>query len=394
MKVKKTFRVLAALPLGSASGRKILNGVHRFLGEGYDWDIELLRRDLSFQQIFHPDFPTAEFDGILVAYAETPEMKRRHLQMNLPAVFVDYPDPIRNRLPRRAFVHDDERSIANAAALCLLAAGNCRAFGYVPSRTPTLWSDMRERAFAREIGKAGHSVKVFRGDGQNRLQLTQWLQALEKPAAVLAAFDDRAVDVLEACRGAGISMPGEVAVLGIGNDELVCEATLPPLSSVAVDFELQGYRAARELHALMLGGRSPRREIRIGARETILRQSTSNSQTAARLADRAMTIIRERALTGISSRDVVSQLQVSRRLADLRFRQVFRKSMLQAITELRLQEVKRLLLATALSADQIAGRCGYRNAEVLRVLFKRATGLTLRQWRIQAQGAAPTDAQQ
>ena len=60
-------------------------------------------------------------------------------------------------------------------------------------------------------------------------------------------------------------------MLGIGNDEPLCDAAAPPLSSVAIELANQGYRAARELHALILGGRSTRADIRFGAAETVAR---------------------------------------------------------------------------------------------------------------------------
>ena len=381
MKRQKIFRVIAALPLGAASGRKILNGIYRFLGEGYMWDIELVRRDNDFASLFRGDFAADEFDGMVVAFAEDAERRRKQANIDLPTVFVDYPDAVRAALPRHAFVQEDEAAIAETAAEHLLASGSRASFAFVPSRAKTEWSDRRQSAFAREMKKAHRGVRVFGGDGGDRDALAEWIMALPKPASILAAFDDRGADVLEACRRCGLSVPSDVAVLGIGNDEPICDAAVPPLSSVDVEFAAQGYRAARELHALMLGGRNPRVDIRFGASGVVARASTVGARAPSGLAIHAMEFIRENALRGISARDVVEHLRVSRRLADMRFREAHGKSMLEAILEMRLGEAKRLLAHTGLSVSDVASRCGFRSPAAFRAVFKRHADASPRSFR-------------
>ena len=380
MKQNRFFRVLAAVPLSHVSGRKILTGVHRFLGEGYAWDIELVRRDNEFRRLFSNMRDFQSFDGMIIAFAEEPQTKRRQAKIDIPTVFIDYPDPVREKLRHRVFVHDNEHSIAAVAARHLLSCGNRRSFGYVPTREPTIWSELRRKAFEEKVLSASKKLLTFHGNGKSRDALIDWLRLLPKPAAVLAAFDDRAIDVLEACRAVGIGVPSDVAVLGIGNDETICETSTPPLSSVAVDFEAQGYRGARELQALMLGAANPKMDISFGGTETVQRASTPATVPTA-LVKRAMDFIREKAFDGISSKDVVNHLHVSRRLADLRFHEIRGQTILEAIMQIRLTKVKRLLAETNLNLVDIAERCGYSSSDVLRVLFKRATGLSPRNWR-------------
>jgi len=384
MKNRKIFRVLAAVPLFSASGRKILNGIHRFLGEGYAWDIELVRRDNEFLHLFEEGQNLSVFDGMIVAFGESREIRQRQAALNLPTVFIDHPDPMRSKLRHRVFVQDDEKSIAAAAAQHLLLSHEHKSYGFVPTRDYTPWSERRQQAFVKKMSVSGKTVSCYVGSGNSRDELIGWIQDQPKPMAILAAFDDRAIDILEACRAAKLSVPNDVAVLGIGNDEFICEMAVPPLSSVAVDFESQGYRAARELQALMLGGANPKSEISYGARGTIRRASTPGRVPAAALVQRAMDFIRKNALKGITSRDVANHLHVSRRLADLRFGEVRGTTMLKAIVDMRINEAKRLLAESNMDLDQIAESCGYRNTDVMRVLFKRHTGLSPRAWRKRA----------
>ena len=374
MTAKRTFRVLVALSLASAAGRKKLNGVHRFLSEGYDWDMELIRDEGALTAEALTGASRSRFDGMLIGFAGKCELRVIHADKALPTVFIDYPNCM--------FVNDDAKDIVQAATKHLLSCPGIRSFGFVPSRAPSRWSHDRQTAFASALHQKKNRLSIYDGPGDSREALVEWLQGLEKPAAILAAFDDRARDVLEACRANGIDVPGQLSVLGIGNDEPICEMSVPALSSVAVDFEREGYAAARELQAMMLRRRVPnRREVLCGVKEVVFRASTSAMKTPAALVQRAKEYIDRHALEGITAADVVARLHVSRSLADLRFREVTGTSILEAILERRLGEVKRLLHDTDMRISEIAARCGYRDANYLKNLFRKRTGMSMREWR-------------
>ena len=380
---QKTFRVMVALALSQVAGRKKLNGIHRFLSEGYDWDMELIRNDNDFTAEVLSNAKRLQFDGLLIGFSERHEFKKIHADIGIPTVFIDNPDTaILKMLPLCMFVNDDVQAIARSAGRHLLSCPGVRSFGFVPSRTPARWSHNRQAAFMAVLRSHGKNLSVFGGAGDSREELGQWLWDLEKPSAVLAAFDDRARDVLEACRARTISVPDQISVLGIGNDEPICETSVPALSSVAVDFDEEGYRAARELQAMMLRGRAPSiRERSCGVREVLLRASTTASKTPAGLVERALEFIRLHALEGISTVDVVKHLHVSRSLADLRFREMTGSSILEEILVRRLDAVKRLLRDSDFRISEIAMRCGYRDANYLKNLFKSRVGMSMRAFR-------------
>ena len=386
MTAKETFRVLVALSLASAAGRKKLNGVHRFLSEGYDWDMELLRNEGDLTADALASASSSQFDGMLIGFAGKCELRVIHADKALPTVFIDYPNAKTiEQLPFCMFVNDDAKGIVQAATKHLLSCPGIRSFGFVPSRAPSRWSHDRQTAFASALYQKKNRLSIYDGPGDSREALVEWLQGLEKPSAVLAALDDRAHDVLEACRANGIDVPDQVSVLGIGNDEPICEMSVPSLSSVAVDFEHEGYVAARELQAMMLRRRIPANtEILCGVKEVVFRASTSALKTPAALVQRAKEFIDRHARDGITTADVVASLHVSRSLADLRFREVTGTSILEAILARRLDEVKRLLRDTDMRISEIAARCGYRDANYLKNLFKKRTGMSMREWRAQS----------
>ncbi len=133
---------------------------------------------------------------------------------------------------------------------------------------------------------------------------------------------------------------------------------------------------------MMLRRRIPAKtEILCGVKEVVFRASTSALKTPAALVQRAKEFIDRHALEGITAADVVASLHVSRSLADLRFREVTGTSILEAILARRLDEVKRLLRDTDMRISEIAARCGYRDANYLKNLFKKRFGMTMREWR-------------
>ncbi len=377
---------MVALSLAGAAGRKKLNGIHRFLSEGYDWDMELLRDEGGLTAEALTSASRSQFDGILIGFAGKCALRTLHADKKLPTIFIDNPNAnTLEELPLCVFVNDDAKEIAQSAAKHLMSCPGIRSFGFVPTRAPSRWSQNRQAAFATALRKSGRSLSIYDGPGDSRGALGKWLLGLEKPSAVLAAFDDRAHDVLEACRTYGIDIPGQLSVLGIGNDEPICEMSVPALSSVDVDFEREGYVAARELQAMMLRRGAPaRREILCGVKDVVFRASTAALKTPAALVERMKDLINRYALKGMTAADVVARLRVSRSLADLRFREVTGRSILEAILARRLDEVKRLLRETDLRISDIAARCGYRDANYLKNLFKKRTGMSMRDWRAQS----------
>ena len=384
MKPHRSCRVLAAIDLSSAAGRQKLAGVHRFLAEGYDWDLELIRtrEECTAERITAA--ANDGIDGFIMAIPESREMHRLHRSRGIPTAFIDYPDERTLRdFGRCVFVMDDTRDLCRTAVQTLLSQGICQSYCYAEARTASRWSRERGDMFATELSKRRLQVhRILPEDSVSRERLTTRLALLDKPTAILAAYDDTAKAILDACRSIGLKIPEEIAVLGIGDDEAICLHTTPPLSSIKPNFKEEGYRAARELQSMMLRGRKPQQRLFLcGGAEVAERGSTHRTSTVGVIVHDALVFIEENALHGISASDVAEHLKVSRRLMDLRFRESTGTSVLQAILERRMAEVRRLLLETPLPIATIAVRCGYLNANYLKNLFKRHFGMSMREYR-------------
>jgi LacI family transcriptional regulator len=82
-------------------------------------------------------------------------------------------------------------------------------------------------------------------------QIAEWVEALAKPVGIMACNDVCGLHVLDACDRSSVLVPEEAAVVGVDNEEILCELCNPPLSSVAPNPERIGYEAAELLDALM-----------------------------------------------------------------------------------------------------------------------------------------------
>jgi LacI family transcriptional regulator len=192
--------------------------------------------------------------------------------------------------------------------------------------------------------------------------------------------------VLDACRGAGLAIPDEVAVLGVDNDELLCELAAPPLSSVMPNTLRTGYEAAALLDRMMRGEAVRPVAHLIPPVGVVARQSTDVLALDDRAVAQAVRFIREHACEGINVGDVLRGVPLSRRVLEQRFRRLLGRTPREEILQVRLARVKQLLTETDLTLYRVAERTGFEHVEYLSVVFKRETGRTPRQFRTAARG--------
>jgi LacI family transcriptional regulator len=205
--------------------------------------------------------------------------------------------------------------------------------------------------------------------------LKGWLAKLPRPCALFAANDQCSLQVITLCRELGLRVPEEIAVLGVGDDSLICEFARPQMSSIAVPSRQVGVAAAQRLEECLGGGRR-RRSTLLAPGGVISRQSTDLARTEDDHVSRALRFIRENFARRINVADVLREVGVSRRLLERRFRQALGVSPLHELQQARLERARHLLLTTDAPLSRIAAQCGYTNATQLVTAVKRATGRT------------------
>lgn len=304
----------------------------------------------------------------------------------LPSVFCDADAA---QVGAQAFCvrHNSEEVVKKA--LSELFARDFADYGYVHYRTRRDWSEEREAIFAREVKRRAKRGHVFRTWGGARTEdgarlgrrLEAFVAGLPKPCGILAANDEMAVHVLRAAERAGIAVPEEMAVMGIDNDVLVCENTLPTLSSVAPAFERSGRLAAGLLARRFKSPKLKPVELAFGSSPTERRHSTRKTERVDLRAVRAVEYVRVHACEGISASDVVREMGMRTRMAEYRFRAVAGHSIRDEIVAVRVAEAQRFLSDPKVPVDSVFSRCGYRDPRSLRYAFTSVTGLSPRAWR-------------
>jgi LacI family transcriptional regulator len=191
----------------------------------------------------------------------------------------------------------------------------------------------------------------------------------------MACNDDLGHEVIAAAKLAGLSVPDDVAVIGVDNDEVVCGLTDPPLSSIAVNFERAGYEAAHVLSGLMRGVAAPSRII-VNPTHVVPRRSTSLLAVEDTYLAKALRFIRDRVEESPSVETVARAAGISRRALEKRFRDSLGRSVLEEIRRVRTDQIARLLVETDLPVAQIAEQLGFADVQHIARYFRSAKAMS------------------
>lgn len=365
-----------------------MSGVASYVRTHRHWRVLHVERSLSETlPSYLKDFKA---DGVL-ARVYTQRMARSVDKLGIPTV-----DMMGAFLPANGGSLDtDPYECARLAADHFISRGfRQMAFcGYPGFR----FSDRRSRCFTEYLAEKGYEAAVFehsasnysiqdivsceRGGELSEDDVVSWLKSLSKPVAILAHNDIRGRQVLAACEQAGLRVPDDVAVLGIDNDEVICDLSIPPLSSIEPDTRLIGYEGAAMLDRLMEGEAAPDTAVLIPPKQIHIRQSTDVLAVEDREMAAALRFVRDHACDRINVGIVAEKLAMSRTTLDRRFHQILGRSVKAEIDRIRVERAKQLLDETDYKISSIAEMTGYSIAAQFVTAFKRLAGLTPGEYR-------------
>jgi len=329
--------------------------------------------------------------GIVAMYAPDTGIPSPDAAPDIPFVCFDLdesrrPEPEHARRTRLGYVSCDSKSVAKMAARTLLEQGFA-SYAYVSAHTRFHWNETRREAFRAAIELNGGICHAYDGSGLSSSaaadmeRLGAWLKSLPKPCGLLAAHDRAAASVLMAAAREGIDVPGELAVVGVDDDETLCESMSPQLTSVSNDF-FKGGRLAGELIQKLAGPRLRQPPTACyGAEWLVTRLSTRRIVHPAPSVRLALEAIRRRAADGISAADILPVLGGSRRSAEKRFRAAVGKSILEEILDVRFERLLPLLRQPQIPLGSLADRTGFASENHLQRMFKARYGMTLSAYR-------------
>lgn len=393
MKANKTHRVTVALRMAGIAGQDKLNGIFNYLSEGHRWQLSIFRSHHEFTaEAVHSEIRRGS-EGFIVGIPGTDDALAVLARTDIPTIVMNVTGgSIEKRKRRIVFVKSDSSAVGKTAARELLKQGVYKCFGYAGYRADEEWSRDRGRSFRDELENAGFIGRMFDlahyshkiEDGR---ELIKWLKSLPKPCAILASCDDRAFELVDACKEAGLRIPGDVGILGINNDPLLCENSEPRISSVQPDFIREGRLAAEILGKMLDNPKFARQQTGschlVGVRQVVLRDSTRPLSQAGLLVQKALAYIDKNALRDIGVQDVAKHLRISYSLLNLRFQELQRESVYEAILRKRLDAVTTMLKTTDDTLDAIAEHCGWNIPSSLKKIFRKRMGMSMREFRMQ-----------
>lgn len=373
--------------------RAMLRGIVQYVHQYGAWALQLNAGGAGDLRV--PDLRVWHGNGI-IARAPSESVAAAIAASRLPTVMINPLEAFlvpSHPLSKCCRIQCDSEDVGVMAANYYLENGFDH-FAYVCMPQPFNWSDWRRDAFCAKIAEAGRTCAIYptpsAAEPEEELKrLGRWLRRLPKPVAVFAANDVRGRQVLKACLDEGIAVPYELAVLGVDDDPFICETSLPPLSSVAVDAEGAGYRAAELLDRLMSGKLRHQEIVRFSPTGVVARASSLHLPVHDRLVIRALEFVRINAGLNIRASDVADNLGVSTRWMERRFSEALGHSVIDEIADARRKTVRRLVTETNLPFSVIARRCGFTSANHLGVIFREAFHQTMSEMRNGVMGEKP-----
>ena len=375
-------KVIVTMNMPLFAGKRKLEGILDYIGKSScHWELQLIPADEDFTTATLEQAKRDGVNGLILLNFPKHPLVRQVYKSGIPTVMEGAGETC-ERPGNVVRLELDVKKLVKEAVQHFTGQHVFRSFGFVQSSGNNKWSIDRETMFRDEITSLGHE---FTSCPCKSNVLENWLRELKKPAAVLAANDETARIVARVAGKMNLDIPEELALLGMDNDPGYCEEC--EIDSIAIAFSKAGWLAMDALERLMDSKKTRPKTIWYGTSGIVSRGSSVSPKPAFGLMRKALAFIDSHVCDGIIVDDVVRHLQISRRLADLRFRETLGRTILSCIQERRMAEVKRLLRDTDMPITEISGKIGIANANHLKNMFRRETGLSMREFRSMAKAS-------
>ena len=248
-----------------------------------------------------------------------------------------------------------------------------------------LWSEQRLEGFAERV-KAHHYPKVhaYRAVDVTRewTAISAWIQALPKPVALFTNNDAMAKRATEICHACGIRIPDDVGLLGVDDDEFLCNISYPSISSIRLNFEKQGREIGREIFEMIEQGNIHVARVPIEPVRIVERMSTRKQQIGDPVVKRIVEYMDDHYASEACLQQALSPIPLSRRTIEIRFRKEMKpQTMLSYLEGIRIAHLTRLLETTDLSVKQASAYAGFGDNTNVARLFKKYHGCTPSEYR-------------
>lgn len=377
-------KILLLTDFSSGYSRSLLENVVRYAREVGPW--AFYRMPLYFRELYG-DEEVVEWakkwgaDAIIAQFSDIDLSVLN--QLNIPIIVQNY----KERSSGISNLTGDYFGTGVIAANFFLHKGY-KSFAYY-GLTDTVWGRERGEGFKKIVSNKGYEVYEF--NNRKRVpsekwsfdveQVSRWLLSLPKPIALFACDDYYALQITEVCKMYDISIPEEIAVLGVDNDKLLCNISDPQLSSIELDIENGGYEAGKLLHQFIEKKIIAPVDIIIKPVRIVPRASTERFAVSDRHIEQLLQYIDNNYQNPLSVDELTQIIPFSRRVLEKKFKRETGTSVYQYLLDLRIEKFADLLITTDLPLIEAATRSGFTDYKNISRIFTKAKEMTPLQYR-------------
>lgn len=343
------------------TNREILSGFLRYARLNVSWALSL-----ATGRADEPDAGDLVRKGCdaLVTDSDDPALYRKAERLGIRVITV-----LSQAHPKTlvARISADHRRISELAADHFLSLG-FKSFAYVGDLADSWWSRERCEMFTQRLADNGHTVHVH----ASKTPLADWLKSLPRPVAILAANDNRARQLLNVCQEQSLAVPMDVAIIGVDNDELLCETACPPITSIAWNAEETGYRVAAFLDGLLKAKRLPKqpRIFLYSGQSLVIRKSALMNATRDPITERARELIEANFHVKSMVKSIADEMGITVRMLERRFLAATGRTLRDEIRDVRVRRARALIAQGNLTREEVALKCGFYDASHLHKAMK------------------------
>lgn len=377
-------KILLLTDFSSGYGRSLLEGVVRYAREAGPW--AFYRMPLYYREL-HGDEGVvrwAEEWGADAIIAQLTDVDLDILnRLDIPIIVQNY----KERYHGLSNLTGDYYGTGVMAASFFIRKGY-KAFAYY-GFLDTVWMRERGEGFRDTVADHGYPVYVLDDDGQmsggqwnfDAERVSRWLLDLPKPVALFACDDYYALQITEVCKMYNIDIPGDIAVLGVDNDNLLCNISDPSLSSIELDVENGGYEVGKLLHQFIEKKITAPVDVIIKPVRIVARGSTERFAVSDKYIGQVLDYIDENYRNPLSVDDLIRIIPYSRRVLEKKFKGETGMSVYQYIQQQRIDKFASLLIATPLPLVEAAANAGFTDYKNISRIFVKMKGMTPLQYR-------------
>ncbi len=374
------YKIILLSDFAEDYGKNLLRGIARYSKDHGPWNF--CRMPGYYRDTIGPEGILAwakewKADGIIGQFYNVAEV-RQFKKANIPVIAQDF----KERFTEVPNISGAYKEAGKMAAEYFLKKGfkNFAFYGF----KNIVWSSERAEGFKERLKEAGHEVHLYERTDFKLVDLwhykpttlSRWLKSLPKPVALLSCDDNLGNHITEASRQIKIKIPEEIAVLGVDNDEMFCELSDPPLSSIGLDTEKRGYEAAALMHKMITEGTWDHEDIVVRPTQVVSRVSTDIFASADKYIVDALRYIHENLDKNLKVNEVLKEVPMSRRSLEKRFVMTTGYPVYEYIYNKRIERFTQKLLETDMTIFEIALELGLSDSKNIARQFKQIKGLT------------------